>query len=73
MVDIYATNPGPIDGSVLYDQDKHVSAAVWDGQVQFVHLKSLFCFISPSLNTFSLVNFLHSVKCLSQLFFFFSC
>ncbi|KAF2284826.1 hypothetical protein GH714_030875 [Hevea brasiliensis] len=25
-------NPGPIDGSVLYDQDKHVSAAVWDGQ-----------------------------------------
>jgi hypothetical protein len=27
------TNPGPIDGSVLYDQDKHVSSAVWDGQV----------------------------------------
>ncbi|KAJ6941125.1 protein MAIN-LIKE 2-like [Populus alba x Populus x berolinensis] len=26
------TNPGPIDGSVLYDQDKHVSSAVWDGQ-----------------------------------------
>lgn len=26
-------NPGPIDGSVLYDQDKHDSAAVWDGQV----------------------------------------
>ncbi|KAM7271863.1 hypothetical protein ACFE04_031077 [Oxalis oulophora] len=26
------TNPGPIDGSVLYDQDKHVSAAVWEGQ-----------------------------------------
>ncbi|XP_065873874.1 protein MAIN-LIKE 2 isoform X2 [Euphorbia lathyris] len=25
-------NPGPIDGSILYDQDKHVSAAVWDGQ-----------------------------------------
>ncbi|XP_050205444.1 protein MAIN-LIKE 2 [Mercurialis annua] len=25
-------NPGPIDGSVLYDQDKHVSAAVWEGQ-----------------------------------------
>ncbi|KAI4306046.1 hypothetical protein L6164_029358 [Bauhinia variegata] len=32
VVDPYATNPGPIDGSVLYDQDKHVSAAVWDGQ-----------------------------------------
>ncbi|KAG5027217.1 hypothetical protein GYH30_022985 [Glycine max] len=31
-VDPYTTNPGPIDGSVLYDQDKHVSAAVWDGQ-----------------------------------------
>ncbi|XLS43785.1 hypothetical protein HN51_000650 [Arachis hypogaea] len=30
--DPYATNPGPIDGSVLYDQDKHVSTAVWDGQ-----------------------------------------
>ncbi|KAG6748748.1 hypothetical protein POTOM_048681 [Populus tomentosa] len=26
------TNPGPIDGCVLYDQDKHVSSAVWDGQ-----------------------------------------
>lgn len=34
-VDLYATNPGPIDGSVLYDQDKHVSTAVWDGQVEF--------------------------------------
>ncbi|KAF7815767.1 protein MAIN-LIKE 2 isoform X1 [Senna tora] len=32
VVDVYATNPGPIDGSVLYDQDKHVSTAVWDGQ-----------------------------------------
>lgn len=28
-----AVNPGPIDGSVLYDQDKHVSSVVWDGQV----------------------------------------
>ncbi|KAJ8748593.1 hypothetical protein K2173_007583 [Erythroxylum novogranatense] len=26
------SNPGPVDASVLYDQDKHVSAAVWDGQ-----------------------------------------
>ncbi|KAI4304733.1 hypothetical protein MLD38_040207 [Melastoma candidum] len=25
-------NPGPVDCTVLYDQDKHVSAAVWDGQ-----------------------------------------
>ncbi|KAF5948328.1 hypothetical protein HYC85_014285, partial [Camellia sinensis] len=31
-MDLYATNPGPIDDSVLYDQDKHVSSAVWDGQ-----------------------------------------
>ncbi|KAL2534972.1 Aminotransferase-like [Abeliophyllum distichum] len=31
-MDFYATNPGPVDESVLYDQDKHVSAAVWEGQ-----------------------------------------
>ncbi|KAI8551223.1 hypothetical protein RHMOL_Rhmol06G0168200 [Rhododendron molle] len=31
-MDLYATNPGPIDDSVLYDQDKHVSSAVWEGQ-----------------------------------------
>lgn len=31
-MDGHATNAGPIDDSVLYDQDKHVSAAVWDGQ-----------------------------------------
>lgn len=32
VVEPSAINPGPIDGSVLYDQDKHVSSAVWDGQ-----------------------------------------
>ncbi|PON69401.1 Aminotransferase-like mobile domain containing protein [Parasponia andersonii] len=32
VVDPYGTNPGPIDCSVLYDQEKHVSSAVWDGQ-----------------------------------------
>ncbi|XP_028778500.1 protein MAIN-LIKE 2 [Neltuma alba] len=32
VADLYATNAGPIDGSVLYDQDKHVSTAVWEGQ-----------------------------------------
>lgn len=32
MADPYVTNPGPIDSSVLYDQEKHVSSAVWDGQ-----------------------------------------
>lgn len=26
-------HPGPTDNSVLYDQDNHVSSAVWDGQV----------------------------------------
>ncbi|MBA0605365.1 hypothetical protein Godav_017951 [Gossypium davidsonii] len=31
-MDPSAANPGPIDHSVLYDQDKHVSSAVWDGQ-----------------------------------------
>lgn len=31
-MDPSAANPGPIDRSVLYDQDKHVSSAVWDGQ-----------------------------------------
>ncbi|WJZ98906.1 hypothetical protein VitviT2T_017397 [Vitis vinifera] len=31
-MDFYVTNPGPIDESVLYDQDKHVSSAVWEGQ-----------------------------------------
>ena len=34
-MDPSAANPGPIDPSVLYDQDKHVSSAVWDGQVHF--------------------------------------
>ncbi|KAF3444949.1 hypothetical protein FNV43_RR14642 [Rhamnella rubrinervis] len=32
LLDPYGTNPGPIDASVLYDQEKHVSSAVWDGQ-----------------------------------------
>lgn len=31
-MDPYGTNPGPMDASVLYDQEKHVSSAVWDGQ-----------------------------------------
>lgn len=37
VADPYTTNPGPIDGSVLYDQDKHVSTAVWEGQVHFAN------------------------------------
>lgn len=32
-MDFHTSNPGPVDDSVLYDQDKHVSAAVWEGQV----------------------------------------
>lgn len=31
-MDPSATNPGPVDPSILYDQEKHVSSAVWDGQ-----------------------------------------
>ncbi|XP_021729680.1 protein MAIN-LIKE 2-like [Chenopodium quinoa] len=31
-MDLYAFNPGPLDDSVLYDQEKHVSSAVWEGQ-----------------------------------------
>lgn len=33
-MDLYAFNPGPLDESVLYDQEKHVSSAVWEGQVK---------------------------------------
>ncbi|KAK6911906.1 Aminotransferase-like, plant mobile domain [Dillenia turbinata] len=25
-------NPGPVDYSVLYEQDKHISSAIWDGE-----------------------------------------
>ncbi|KAL9664442.1 hypothetical protein QQ045_019842 [Rhodiola kirilowii] len=32
MMELYTNNPGPLDDSVLYDQEKHVSAAVWEGQ-----------------------------------------
>ncbi|CAL0308714.1 unnamed protein product [Lupinus luteus] len=33
--------PGPIHSSVLYDQDNHVSSAVWDGQVQWLPYKDM--------------------------------
>ncbi|KAL9272529.1 MAIN-LIKE 2-like protein [Drosera capensis] len=32
QMELYAFNPGPLDESVLYDQEKHVSSAVWEGQ-----------------------------------------
>ena len=44
-MDFYVTNPGPIDESVLYDQDKHVSSAVWEGQVHTIFLLSMFHFV----------------------------
>ena len=44
-MDLYVTNPGPIDESVLYDQDKHVSSAVWEGQVPTIFLLGMFQFI----------------------------
>lgn len=31
-------DPGPIDKSLLYDQDNHISSAIWDGQVRQVLL-----------------------------------
>ncbi|EXC09161.1 hypothetical protein L484_005117 [Morus notabilis] len=38
-------DPGPIDKSVLYDQENHVSSAVWDGQERGV----LRCHQHPSM------------------------
>lgn len=35
-------DPGPTDKSVLYDQDSHVSSAVWDGQVTQYFFPSFF-------------------------------
>ncbi|XP_065851952.1 protein MAIN-LIKE 2-like [Euphorbia lathyris] len=32
LMDEEAIDPGPVDASVLYDQENHVSAAIWDGQ-----------------------------------------
>ncbi|XP_050228076.1 protein MAIN-LIKE 2-like isoform X2 [Mercurialis annua] len=32
LMDENANSPGPLDPSVLYDQENHVSSAVWDGQ-----------------------------------------
>ncbi|KAL3506881.1 hypothetical protein ACH5RR_032263 [Cinchona calisaya] len=31
-MDFHGCNPGPVDDYILYDQDKHVSAAIWEGQ-----------------------------------------
>lgn len=50
-------NPGPIDGSILYDQDKHVSAAVWDGQVTQNHtIRPMYIFtrIHTHMHTFKM-------------------
>lgn len=35
-MELYAFNPGPLDDSVLYDQEKHVSTAIWEGQVNIL-------------------------------------
>lgn len=29
-------DPGPMDKSVLYDQNNHISSAIWEGQVREV-------------------------------------
>lgn len=54
LADPYGTNPGPIDGSVLYDQEKHVSSAVWDGQVSFFYSYLLLFNIEMKSTSFSL-------------------
>ena len=33
--------PGPLDKSVLYDQDRHISERVWQGNVSMVCLKDV--------------------------------
>jgi len=38
-------DPGPIDNYVLYDQDNHVSSAVWDGHVSGHSFIDNFCLI----------------------------
>lgn len=45
-MDLYTTNPGPVDDSVLYDQEKHVSSAVWEGQVKFKNCSNIKLFSS---------------------------
>lgn len=35
-------DPGPIDKSLLYDQDNHISSAIWDGQVTQLVLSLMF-------------------------------
>lgn len=47
-MELYAFNPGPLDDSVLYDQEKHVSSAVWEGQVKLLAI--CFCQYRLSLN-----------------------
>lgn len=34
-------NPGPLDGSVLYDQDNHISSEIWNGKVKYAFNKFL--------------------------------
>lgn len=50
-------DPGPIDNHVLYDQDNHVSSAVWDGQVS--GFSYLFIIFVKSYKIFSIFILFH--------------
>lgn len=50
-MDTSTANPGPLDPSVLYDQEKHVSAAVWEGQV-IALLIVYFMFLKQNCNEY---------------------
>ena len=49
-VDLNADDPGPLDPSILYDQEDHVSSAIWEGLVN----KILFFSFSFRMNAMCL-------------------
>ena len=49
-----SVDPGPIDKSVLYDQENHISSAIWEGQVRYSRLHYLRVVVK--VNTLTLFN-----------------
>ncbi len=47
-------DPGPVDKSVLYDQENHISSAIWEGQVRYSRLDILHVVVN--VNTLILCN-----------------
>lgn len=47
-------DPGPVDKSVLYDQENHISSAIWEGQVRYSRLHILHVVVN--VNTLILYN-----------------